>query len=378
MRRQRRNGMLREASSPGYPARRIGRRRSVVLGSSLLASMAFGAAAVKAPGDLFLSTLPQHVYRLNDEGKLQTESWYFELVVHDAQLRSWEATALQLETLAAGKVLKTTSWKGQALASMHQRFYYPAPDLPRSSMRRPFSVAEEVFSFPLMFTERQKDAVEQVRVTLTLKNGKTAAERSLLVPIEKFVQKTKLVFPFKGPAIVTQGRFNNGGHLHRETVFAIDVMALTPNYAPMLSEEDTNESIAGWGKEILAPAGGTVVYARSDVPTNPLYQTDAAALAVLPEPIWAIAGNCVIIDHGDGEFSGLMHMQPGSVTLKKGDVVEQGQVVGKVGNSGDANMPHLHYQLTTGGLIFASDGLPFRFENLPTQTFTRGSYFNAR
>ena len=369
---------MRGAFSAGPPRLRIGRRRSVVLGSCLLASMAFGASAVRVPGDLFLSTLPEHVYRIDDEGKLQTESWYFELVVHDPQRRRWEATALRLETLSGGKVVKTTSWKGPAVESMHQRLYFPAPDLPKFSIRQHFSIADEVFTFPLMFSERQKDAVDQARVTLTLRNGKSTAERSLLVPIEKFVQKTKLLFPFKGPAIVTQGRFNNGGHLHRETVFAIDVMALTPNYAPMLSDEDKNEAIAGWGKEILAPADGTVVYARSDVPTNPIYQTDTAVLAALPEPIWAIAGNCVVIDHGNGEFSGLMHMQPSSVTLKKGDAVKQGQMIGKMGNSGDANMPHLHYQLTNGGLLFASDGLPFQFENLPSQTFTRGSYFNAK
>ena len=73
-----------------------------------------------------------------------------------------------------------------------------------------------------------------------------------------------------------------------------------------------------------------------------------------------------------------MHMQPGSVTVQKGDLVTQGQVIGKLGNSGDANMPHLHHQLTTGPLIFASDGLPPRFENLPKKNFTRGTYFTAR
>ncbi|HEU5179318.1 MAG TPA: M23 family metallopeptidase [Candidatus Polarisedimenticolia bacterium] len=368
---------MRGALSAGPSRSRAGRRRSVILGGSLVASLSF-ASPVKAPGDLYLSTLPQHVYRIADEGKLKTESWYFELVVHDPKLRTWEAEGLELETLSAGKVVKATSWKGPAAAALHQRYYFPTPDLPPNSMRRHFSVADEVFTFPLIFSEKQSDAVEQVRVTLKLKNGKTTAQRTLLVPVDKFAQRTKLIFPFKGPAIVTQGRFNNGGHLHRETIFAIDVMALTPNYAPMLSDEDKNEAIAGWGKEILAPADGTVAYARSDVPTNPLYQTDAEALAALPEPLWAIAGNCVIIDHGNGEFSGLMHMQPGSVTLKKGDAVKQGQVIGKMGNSGDANMPHLHYQLTTGGLIFASDGLPFQFENLPSQNFTRGTYFNAR
>lgn len=85
-----------------------------------------------------------------------------------------------------------------------------------------------------------------------------------------------------------------------------------------------------------------------------------------------------MITHGNGEFSALLHMQPGSVTAKIGDHVTQGQVVGKLGNSGDSNMPHLHYQLMNGPVMFVADGLPFKFENLNETAFAPGTYLTPK
>ena len=63
-------------------------------------------------------------------------------------------------------------------------------------------------------------------------------------------------------------------------------------------------------------------------------------------------GNCVIIDHGNSEYSVVAHMQQGSVTVKVGERVAAGQVIGKLGNSGDSFGPHLHYQLQSGPQLF--------------------------
>ena len=91
----------------------------------------------------------------------------------------------------------------------------------------------------------------------------------------------------------------------------------------------------------------------------------------------AYAGNCVIIDHGNSEYSVMMHMQPGSVTVKVGDRVVAGQVIGKLGNSGDAYGPHLHYQIQSGPRLFQDQPLPFRFQNIDSQ-LSRGRYFDAK
>jgi hypothetical protein len=140
----------------------------------------------------------------------------------------------------------------------------------------------------------------------------------------------------------------------------------------------TGAEIFGWS--ILAPAAGTVIYARNDVPTNPRpgEQPDVNSWYLpLPDPVMAYAGNCAIIDHGNSEYSVMMHLQPGSVTVKAGDRVLTGQVVGRLGNSGDAFGPHLHYQLQSGPRLFQDQSLPFRFQNVDPPLF-RGKQFDAK
>jgi murein DD-endopeptidase MepM/ murein hydrolase activator NlpD len=70
-----------------------------------------------------------------------------------------------------------------------------------------------------------------------------------------------------------------------------------------------------------------------------------------------IAGNYVIVDHGHGEHSAFFHLQQGSVSVKPGDAVREGQVIGRMGFSGDAFTVHLHYQLQAGP-EFDVEGLP--------------------
>jgi murein DD-endopeptidase MepM/ murein hydrolase activator NlpD len=85
-----------------------------------------------------------------------------------------------------------------------------------------------------------------------------------------------------------------------------------------------------------------------------------------------------MIDHGNSEYSVIMHMQQGSVTVKVSERVVAGQVLGKLGNSGNAFGPHLHYQLQSGPRLFHDQGLPFRFQNIDVTPLSRGRQFNAK
>ncbi len=58
-------------------------------------------------------------------------------------------------------------------------------------------------------------------------------------------------------------------------------------------------------------------------------------------------GGTVGIDHGQGMSSVYIHMS--QILVKPGDVVKQGQVVGKVGSTGFATGPHLHWGLFVNG-----------------------------
>jgi murein DD-endopeptidase MepM/ murein hydrolase activator NlpD len=76
----------------------------------------------------------------------------------------------------------------------------------------------------------------------------------------------------------------------------------------------------------------------------------------------AMAGNYIIIDHQNGEYSLLGHFKPRSITVKEGETVEQGQLVGQMGFSGSAgDWIHLHYELRDGLEMWSSEGLPSYF-----------------
>lgn len=60
-----------------------------------------------------------------------------------------------------------------------------------------------------------------------------------------------------------------------------------------------------------------------------------------------IFGNCVIIDHGMGLQSLYGHMS--SISVKVGDMVNQGAVLGRTGSTGLAGGDHLHFTMLLGG-----------------------------
>jgi hypothetical protein len=58
-------------------------------------------------------------------------------------------------------------------------------------------------------------------------------------------------------------------------------------------------------------------------------------------------GNCVKIDHGNGYYTLYAHMQKG-LFVRNGEYVKKGQVLGYMGNSGNANGGHLHFEVWQG------------------------------
>jgi murein DD-endopeptidase MepM/ murein hydrolase activator NlpD len=61
-------------------------------------------------------------------------------------------------------------------------------------------------------------------------------------------------------------------------------------------------------------------------------------------------GNYIIIEHKLGFFTRYAHLQ--RIDVSKGDKVQQGQVIGAIGNTGRSTGPHLHYEVMIGaGLV---------------------------
>lgn len=59
-------------------------------------------------------------------------------------------------------------------------------------------------------------------------------------------------------------------------------------------------------------------------------------------------GNHVIIKHSDGNYTLYAHMHQNTITVNVGDIVAQGQIIGKVGSSGNSTGAHLHFEVRVG------------------------------
>ncbi|MEO5988342.1 MAG: M23 family metallopeptidase [Candidatus Eisenbacteria bacterium] len=109
-----------------------------------------------------------------------------------------------------------------------------------------------------------------------------------------------------------------------------------------------------YGRRILAPAAGEVVWQRDSLADQAIGATDAAHAV----------GNAVVIDHGTGEYSLLAHLQPHSLKVRMGDKVRAGDLIGLCGNSGNSSEPHLHYHVQNGPRPLEGDGYPAYFNAL--------------
>jgi len=90
-----------------------------------------------------------------------------------------------------------------------------------------------------------------------------------------------------------------------------------------------------YDKMVLAPAGGTVEYVLDHIPDNPLGEVNL-------KENW---GNTVIIRHDENLYTSLSHLKEGSIRVREGDPVREGDEIGRCGNSGRSPYPHLHFQI---------------------------------
>jgi hypothetical protein len=177
---------------------------------------------------------------------------------------------------------------------------------------------------------------------------------AVTAPADDYVSVNRFRFPGKGRWVVIQGgrtREDNKHHDHRSQRFAYDVLIKQSGSSRPTGPRE-NERYYAHGQPIVAPAPGTVVFARDGEP-----ETE-------PGEKGKGGGNGVIIDHGFGEYSALWHMIPGSVTVKVGDHVEWGRELGRVGNSGRSTQPHIHFHVACGPPGSDPFGLPAELRDL--------------
>jgi Peptidase family M23 len=150
-------------------------------------------------------------------------------------------------------------------------------------------------------------------------------------------------------------------------LYAYDLVRVDDDGALFHGTPDRKEDWLTFGAPVTAPVAGVVAEAVDGVPDNTFVDGEA----VVPPEAEALdplgLGNHVLIRAADGRVSWLLHMEPGSIAVKTGDRVVPGQMLGRVGLSGDSIFPHLHFNVTDG-VTYPSQGVPSYFRQFRRQS----------
>jgi murein DD-endopeptidase MepM/ murein hydrolase activator NlpD len=130
----------------------------------------------------------------------------------------------------------------------------------------------------------------------------------------------------------------------------------------------------GWGQPVHMPFDGEIVAADDGYPERqrvfPIREAVRAirnaATFKIADDVRQLVGNYVVAKSG-GVYAVFAHLAHGSVTVCRGQQMRIGEVVGRVGHTGNSTSPHLHFQLMDGPDPRTARGLPCAFRKLEVE-----------
>ena len=140
--------------------------------------------------------------------------------------------------------------------------------------------------------------------------------------------------PFKDDWLVFHGGNSaliNHHFLRTSNKYALDLVIAGDAALPGQLVTDITQ-YETFGKEVYAPVAGTVVSVENGIVDQPVGSVDNINFG----------GNYVVIEVEAGVNVILAHLQEGSVVVSEGALVSEGQLLGRIGNSGQTTQPHLH------------------------------------
>lgn len=348
-------------------ARIVRRLLLAAVSLSVLAALASAPAAGAAvdrftPVAAEVLAAPEPV--LASDGRRHLE---YELILTNHSFPPATETVLRIEAIADGDVL--ASLAGARLAAVMKPF-----DLGPRDAKKPTRVLAPGVTASVLIdlslprgAELPKRLVHRIAIAQRPPSG-VIASRYLAAPTRVSAREAIVAAPpLRGPGWVIgngccseptshrSGVLAVNGGLHNGERFAIDFFQLGSAGTVSVGPPDRLSSYPYLGAEVLSATPGEVVGVLDRLPDGPI-EFD------LP-PITAAdaGGNQVVVAAGHGRYAFYAHLQPGSVRVKVGDRVRVGEPLGLLGNSGNSNAPHLHFQLMDGPTPLASNGIPFTF-----------------
>ena len=202
------------------------------------------------------------------------------------------------------------------------------------------------------------------------------ASATLSVYPDVYEPKTQLTLPVRGRWLIHDGH-DFYSHHRRQDQTSKGAVALGVSSNPVRYGNDfcllgsgdslytgAGDSTRDWytfGAPVYATADGIIARCSGSLPDDEIGKSTFDFRKVFEDP-YTLMGNHVILDHGNGEISSYSHLQGASLEVRQGERVRQGQMLGRVGLSGDTgDVVHLHYQLVDSHEFFSAEGLPCYF-----------------
>lgn len=255
------------------------------------------------------------------------------------------------------------------------------------------AVSSSISTIPIRFTDKNKKTtvfnpftifkpyvdLSYLKYKLSFVNDRgDNYNKEIIVKPKLYIPKTNLTLPLKEKIMVVDGNDYYSNHRRFDinnplvsnlldinttpNLLAIDFSIIDNAGTRYINSSKKNSNYYIFGNTIYATADGKVVKAIDIFNDNePGKLNFNVADARTNRDL--LTGNCIIIDHLNGEYSFFIHLKRGTVLVKEGETVKQGQAIAQVGNSGSSMQPHLHYQLSDKPDYIEGNNLPIYFHN---------------
>lgn len=341
--------------------------RLLFASSLLLLSNAINANHVSAqrisavPVDVEVSMAPTPV---RADGKIH--------LLYELHLTNFRAKSLELTRLEVLKdevnALPLASYKDAELDSRLARPGAPS-DL---ADKRVIGGGMRAVVFLEITFDKDTDVPVALRHRLYFKSDDINGEERLIEGARVLIRSSPppvVGAPLRGDGWVALSALSNTNS-HRRTIvvvngkariaqrFATDWTRIGADGLAFRGDPSKNANWSAYGAEVLAVANATVV----DVKDGILENDPTADKKAVPITLETVGGNYMILDLGNGYFAFYAHLQPKSIRVKIGNKVRRGQVMALLGNSGQADAPHLHFHITDGNSPLGAEGVPYVIE----------------
>jgi len=285
----------------------------------------------------------------------------FDFVLENPSAEKKEIVEVEVDVLGPNDTLvaqRRAGENGLGVLTIPQRFIEPQGKL--------------VIFNPLYSFEPELD-LSHLRYTFRFEGG---AKQTIDIHPKPYEAKTNLIVPVPGRVLVhdghdflshhrrldVTGQMTTAMHIDTNmTRYAYDFVVVDEQGKMYRNDGEKNEDWYGFGVPILASGAGVVVESSDGMDDNTKSKPFQPNMEAVMQNLHVIFGNYVVIDHQNGEYSIFAHMKKGSVLVKQGDRVKQGQKIGELGFSGDAFLAHLHYQVQSDAKY--GEGLPSYFHD---------------